>query len=171
MATKPSRDDTPPDPFAGPFSQSVRDSAQQIWLAGLGAFSKAQQEGGKLFETLVKEGVALQRKTQSVAEERVSEVTQRMSAVAGELSQKATQQWDRLEGIFEQRVSKALHKLGMPTQADLDALHARLDELQARLDKLSPTHRPSRAARPATSSTSPVRKAAAKRAPARKEPK
>lgn len=53
MATKPSRDDTPPDPFAGPFSQSVRDSAQQIWLAGLGAFSKAQQEGGKLFETLL----------------------------------------------------------------------------------------------------------------------
>ena len=39
--------------------QTVRDSAQQIWLAGLGAFSKAQEEGGKVFETLVKEGLSL----------------------------------------------------------------------------------------------------------------
>ena len=49
---------------------TVKDSAQQIWLAGLGAFNKAQSEGNKVFETLVKEGLSIQRKTQAVAEER-----------------------------------------------------------------------------------------------------
>lgn len=172
MATKPRPEDFPPPPFDGPFAQSVRDSAQQIWLAGLGAFSKAQEEGGKLFESLVKEGASLQRKTQSVAEERMTDVTKRVSAVAEELSQRATQQWDRLEGIFEQRVSKALHKLGVPTRADLEALHARLDELQAGLDKLHGAPRSARAARGTAAGASPARKVAAKRpAAARKAAK
>src|SRR4051812_626481 len=54
-------------------ADTVKESAQQIWLAGLGAFSKAQEEGGRVFEALVKEGVGLQRKTQSVAEGKLSE--------------------------------------------------------------------------------------------------
>ncbi|HEY2977034.1 MAG TPA: phasin family protein, partial [Burkholderiaceae bacterium] len=61
-------------------ASTVKDSAQQIWLAGLGAFSKAQEEGGKLFETLIKEGVSLQRKTQAQAEEKITQVTGKMSA-------------------------------------------------------------------------------------------
>ena len=60
-------------------SGTVKDSAQQIWLAGLGAFSKAQEEGGKVFEALVKEGLSIQRKTQAVAEEKISEATDRKS--------------------------------------------------------------------------------------------
>ena len=52
---------------------SVKESAQQIWLAGMGAFSKAQAEGGKVFETLVKEGISLQKKTQGLAEDKISE--------------------------------------------------------------------------------------------------
>ena len=43
----------------GPLSSAVRESAQQIWQAGLGAFAKAQGEGGKVFESLVREGVSL----------------------------------------------------------------------------------------------------------------
>ena len=35
-------------------SKSLSESAQQIWLAGVGAFSRAQAEGTKLFEGLVK---------------------------------------------------------------------------------------------------------------------
>ena len=59
-------------------ASSVKDSAQQIWLAGMGAFAKAQAEGGKVFDALVKEGVSLQRKTQAVAEEKLGDVTGKM---------------------------------------------------------------------------------------------
>jgi poly(hydroxyalkanoate) granule-associated protein len=117
-------------------ASTVKDSAQQIWLAGLGAFSKAQEEGGKLFETLIKEGVSLQRKTQAQAEEKITQVTGKMSAMAGDVGAKAGQHWDKLESIFESRVSKAMTKLGVPSANEIDALNKRIDELSAAVAKL-----------------------------------
>ena len=122
-------------------ANSVRDSAQQIWLAGMGAFAKAQQEGGKVFEALVKEGTSLQRKTQAVAEERIGDVATKMSAMAEGVTSKAGQHWDKLESIFEQRVSKALGKLGVPSSQDVSTLVARIDELAAEVAKLTKTPR------------------------------
>jgi poly(hydroxyalkanoate) granule-associated protein len=122
---------------AAEFSSTIKESAQQIWLAGLGAFAKAQEEGSKVFDILVKEGVSMQRKTQAAAGEKVSEATSKMASMATDLSSKATGQWDKLETIFEGRVSKALNELGVPTQKDVQALGARIDELDRRLSALS----------------------------------
>jgi poly(hydroxyalkanoate) granule-associated protein len=143
-------------------SGAVRDSAQQIWLAGMGAFSKAQAEGGKVFETLVKEGQNLQKKTQGMAEEKISEVTDRMTAMADTVTAKAGQNWDKLEAIFEQRTAKAMNKLGVPTAKDVQALIKRVDELAAAVAKLSRSA-PTRAAlKPSAKSTAkaPTRRAA-----------
>ena len=41
---------------------------QQIWLAGLGAFSRAEEEGNKLFDSLVKVGEELESKTVDFAD-------------------------------------------------------------------------------------------------------
>jgi len=116
-------------------SGSVKDSAQQIWQAGLGAFSKAQAEGSKAFEALVKEGMSIQRKTQSAAEEKISEATSKMTNMATDITSKATGQWDKLETIFEDRVAKALHKLGVPTAKEVQALMKRVDELSRQSGK------------------------------------
>jgi poly(hydroxyalkanoate) granule-associated protein len=121
-----------------PLAGSVKDSAQQIWQAGLGAFTKAQTEGTKAFEALVKEGVSFQRKTQSAAEEKINEATQKMTSMATDISSKASGQWDKLESIFEDRVAKALNKLGVPSAKDVSALIARIDELNASVQKLTP---------------------------------
>ena len=148
---------------AAPLKGSVKDSAQQIWQAGLGAFNKAQAEGSKAFEALVKEGVSIQRKTQSAAEEKISEATNKMSNMATDISSKASGQWDKLESIFEDRVAKALNKLGVPSAKDVNALIARIDELNLSVQKLS-----GKAATPkAVAKAAPVvpAKAAAKRAP------
>ncbi|HEV7915273.1 MAG TPA: phasin family protein [Albitalea sp.] len=147
-------------------SGTVKESAQQIWLAGLGAFSKAQEEGGKVFEALVKEGTALQRKTQAVAEEKIGEVTSKMSNMAGDVTARAGQQWDKLESIFEERTSKALSKLGVPSSKDVDALIQRIDELSAQVAKLSKAA-PARAAK-TTARSNGAAKPAAKRGAARK---
>jgi poly(hydroxyalkanoate) granule-associated protein len=162
----------------------VKESAQQIWLAGMGAFARAQAEGTKVFETLVKEGTSLQKKTQSAAEDKLSEVTSKMSNMAGDVQAKAGQHWDKLESIFEERTAKALKKLGVPSAKDVDALMARIDELNAKVAKLSkgaPAKAPSKT--PATrmaridelSSTTPEPAAprsapAAKKAAAKKKP-
>ena len=152
--------------LGSPLAQSVKDSAQQIWLAGMGAFAKAQAEGGKVFEALVRDGHALQRKTQTAAEDRISEVTSKMTNMAGDISGKATQHWDKLESIFEARVAKALNRLGVPSAKDVDALMARIDALSASVARLSGA--PAKAsAKPAVKRAAPAKKAAAKRAPRR----
>lgn len=140
---------------------AVKDSAQQIWLAGLGAFSKAQQEGGKVFEALVKEGLTIQRKTQSAAEEKVSDATQKMTHLASDIQSRAGYQWDKLENIFEDRVAKALNKLGVPSARDVDALVARMDELNKNIEALSPK---APAARKAVAKTKTAAKTAAPQA-------
>jgi poly(hydroxyalkanoate) granule-associated protein len=143
-------------------AQSVKESAQQIWLAGMGAFSKAQEEGGKVFDTLVKEGLSLQKKTQGMAEDKISEVTGKMSAMAGSVTAKAGHNWDKLETIFEARTAKAMNKLGVPTAKDVDALVQRVDELAAAVAKLA------RGAGKAAAKTGKATKTAAK--PAVKAP-
>ena len=143
-------------------SSTVKDSAQQIWLAGLGAFSKAQEEGGKVFEALVKEGLTIQRKTQAVAEEKITEATSRVTTMASDIGSKAQGQWDKLENIFEDRVAKALAKLGVPSARDLEALNARVDAL-AKGSKAAPAKAAAKAAaKPAAKA--PAKKAAAKKA-------
>lgn len=117
------------DQTAAQLGESVRASAQQIWLAGLGAFAKAQEEGSKVFDKLVKEGAGLQRKTQDAAEEKFGEATSRMNSMASDIGARAAGQWDKLENIFEERVAKALRKLDVPTASDLERLSARIDEL------------------------------------------
>lgn len=153
------------DKKSGPqLSGAVKESAQQIWLAGLGAFSKAQEEGGKVFETLVKEGLSIQRKTQAVAEGKISEATNKMATMATDIQSKAGHQWDKLENIFEDRVAKALNKLGVPSAKDVDALIARIDELNRNVQKMSgkaPT---------AKTAAKAAAKPAAKKAPAAKRP-
>ncbi|RYF02308.1 MAG: poly(hydroxyalkanoate) granule-associated protein [Comamonadaceae bacterium] len=113
----------------------ARESAQQVWLAGMGAFAKAQQEGGKVFDNLVREGLDMQRKTQAAAEEHLSEAPTRASGLASGIGKRASGQWDKLEGIFEERVSKALRRLGVPTASDVQVLHDRIDALARELEE------------------------------------
>ncbi len=154
-------------------SGSVKDSAQQIWQAGLGAFTRAQAEGSKAFESLVKEGVSIQRKTQAAAEEKISEATNKMTNMATDITSKASGQWDKLESIFEERVAKALNKLGVPSAKDVNDLIERIDNLNKAVQKLSPKA-PAKKTVPATpkGDAVPAKKTAAKRAaPARKAAK
>jgi poly(hydroxyalkanoate) granule-associated protein len=149
-------------------AEGIKASAQQIYLAGLAQFSKAQQNGSNVFETLVKEGMAVQRKTQAVAEERISEVTNRAAGVANEVAAKATGQWNKLEDIFEDRVARALNKLGVPSAKDIDTLIKRIDALSKQVgSKATAAAKPVRAAAKTAraKATTAVKKAApAKRA-------
>ena len=105
---------------------TIRESANQIWLAGLGAFAKAQAEGGKVFEALVAEGQRMQEQTRTAADERIAEVRSR-----------AVGTWDKLEQVFEDRVARALHSLNVPTRNDIDSLSKRVAELTEVAKKLT----------------------------------
>ena len=104
----------------------VRESASQIWLAGLGAFATAQREGLKVFENLVAEGEKFQEKAKLETDERIED-----------MRGKATGAWDKLEHVFEERVARALHALSVPTRKDIDQLSKRVSELTVTAKKLS----------------------------------
>lgn len=117
-------------------ASAIKESASQIWLAGLGAFAKAQEEGGKVFEALVKEGSGLQMRSKSFTEEKLGDVTGKVAKAAGDVAKQATQSWDKLESVFEDRVGRALSRIGVPTNKDMQALSARVQALTASVAKL-----------------------------------
>jgi poly(hydroxyalkanoate) granule-associated protein len=125
----------PPEFDPQHMSEQMKQSAQQIWQAGLGAFAKAQQEGGKMYESLVKEGSKLQETTLQ-AQAKVAEAAAKASAMASDMGQRASGQFDRLEGIFEERVAKALHSMGLPNVQDIADLQARVAALEAEVKVL-----------------------------------
>lgn len=140
-------------------SSQVQDYAHEIWLAGLGAFSLAQQEGGKLveqgrksfeetgtkvfgesskfFDRLVKEGGKLEGKGRKAASDTVSGVRDDVENRVGKVRETAQSNWDKLEKVFEQRVARALSKLGVPTSDEISQLSNRVAELNKRVRELS----------------------------------
>ena len=125
----------PPEYDPQQMSEQMKNSAQQIWQAGLGAFAKAQEEGSKVFEALVKDGSKLQETTIQ-AQAKMAEAAAKAGAMASDMGQRAGGQFDRLEGIFEERVAKALHHMGLPDAQDLADLQARVEALEADIKTL-----------------------------------
>ena len=117
------------------WSQSVRESAHLIWLAGLGAFAKVSSEGSKLFDVLVKEGEKVEEQTRGAAENVLETAKQQTEETRGRMGET----WDRVEQIFEDRLTRVLGRLGVPNHDDLRELTQRIDALQVRLDQLGRT--------------------------------
>lgn len=154
-------------------TSTIKESTQQIWLAGLGAYAKAQEEGGKIFEALVQEGEALQTRTRQSADEKIAAMTDKTAGT-----------WGRLEQVFEDRVARAVASLGIPTRKDIDKLSKRMAELTEvvqqlidaqDLDDVAPADeaKPAAAAakKPVAAKKPPVKKAAAPIAKVKEEVK
>ncbi|HEY0506228.1 MAG TPA: phasin family protein [Lysobacter sp.] len=114
-------------------TRSLSESAQQIWLAGVGAFSRAQAEGTKLFDALIKEGMTLEQTARRLAGGQADAVRDAVGSKVGQARERAVDTWDRLEKVFEDRVQRALVKLGVPGRDDLNDLSRRVDALTAEL--------------------------------------
>jgi poly(hydroxyalkanoate) granule-associated protein len=117
-------------------SKAVLESSHQIWLAGLGAFAKAQQGGKQVFDMLVKQGEILEAKTRSAASQTADAAREAAKAKAKEMQIMAGGTWDKLEQVFEDRVSRALARLGVYTSSDVERLSERVNELSEAVNAL-----------------------------------
>jgi len=108
---------TPDDDAAKAFA----DSAQRIWLAGLGAFERARTEGPRMFDALVDQGKALGSRAREAADQALRNVREGASG--------ATEGFDRLEQVFEERVSRSLGRLGVLTRAEVNDLSQQVRDL------------------------------------------
>ena len=159
--------------------KSITESAQQIWLAGMGAFNRAQSEGSKLFESLVRDGLSLEQTARKLAGNRANVVRDVVEGRVGQARERAVDTWDKLEKVFEDRVQRALVKLGVPGRDDLNALTQRVERLTEELRKANggaapkAAKAPRKAAAPAAAKAAKAPRKAAKatKAPARKPAK
>jgi poly(hydroxyalkanoate) granule-associated protein len=110
----------------------IKDSARQIWLAGLGAYTKAEEDTGRFFDRLVQEGEQLESKTRGVVEKQIKSVEDRVGGVR----ERATGTWDKLENLFDERVSGALRRLGIRRKEEIDDLELRISALETELTRL-----------------------------------
>lgn len=113
-------------------SDKIKESANQIWLAGLGAYNKAEEDTGKIFDKLVKEGEELEALTRGAVGKRFKAVEDHVEGVRD----KASSTFSKLESVFDQRVSAALDRLGIPTKKEVDDLNKHIKQLEARLKTL-----------------------------------
>ena len=151
--------------------RTLSESAQQIWLAGMGAFGRAQSEGTRLFEGLVKEGLNLEQTARKLAGGQADAVRDAVESKVGHARERAADTWDRLERVFEDRVQRAMNKLGVPRGEDLIELSHRVEDLgKGRPAQLRQSGAPRPAAKtPAKRTTRAATKAT--KAPAKKAAK
>ena len=149
-------------PAVADYATPVIESAREIWLAGLGAFSVAQAESGKmieqgnkLFKDLVAEGAKLEKKTRTAAETAVGDIKGEVESRVEAVRQQAADNWDKLENIFEERVARVLGQLGVPTASDVNELSERVAELSRQVSEM---------AKPAPPAKTPAKKPAKKTA-------
>lgn len=162
----------------------VQDNAHEIWLAGLGAFALAQEEGvslvrkggklinqqtgkvisesSKLFERLVAEGKKLEGKGRKIAEDAVGGVKHDVEGRVSKAREQARTNWDKLEKVFEDRVARALSRLGVPTSDEIQELSKRVSELNKRVRELADAQNKAAAKAAAKPAPKPAAKPAAK---------
>jgi poly(hydroxyalkanoate) granule-associated protein len=129
-------------------SQAMQDSAQKIWLAGLGAFERAKSEGPKMFETLVSQGRHLSGRARGAADQALKTVRMQAAEAQGK--------WDKLEQVFEERVARSLHRLGVLTKSEVGDLSKQVRELNENVRAMM------RGAKPKPAAKSRKKKAARK---------
>lgn len=137
------------------------ESAQQIWMAGLGAFARAQDQGSKLFDALIREGQTIESKTRHFATGRADGVRDKVENTVSNVKERAADTWDRLEKVFEDRVSRSLTRLGVPGREEMQALIDRVEALNrsVRQQHPAPAHPAAPTPRKPAARTKPAAKA------------
>lgn len=111
----------------------LRKYTQQIWNAGVGAFSRAEEEGGKFFDNLVKVGEEIENRTRDIADTTVETVAEARDKVL----EKASDTRGRVERMIDESLAGALERMGIPTQREIELMNNRLDTLTRLLEELT----------------------------------
>lgn len=107
----------------------VKQYTRKAWLAGLGAYAKAGQEGYDYFKELVKTGETVEKDGKKLVNKKIDAVNERVDDLKSDAVQAVEGRLEQIENAFDQRVARALNRLGMPSRHDLDALSVRLEQL------------------------------------------
>ena len=144
------------------------ETVHHIWLAGVGALANAKKDGPQVFEKLLAAGARIHESSRKAADEAVRSALEQVQTTVSErmkgAQSQATEAFDSLEKIFQTRVHRVLHQLGVPSSDEIAALSKRVDALNESVGRMSGARRSPAKSRKntATQSRSP-RKTASRR--------
>ncbi|WP_296248773.1 phasin family protein [Pseudomonas sp. UBA4194] len=142
----------------------IEKYSRQIWLAGLGAYSKISNDGSKLFETLVKDGEKAEKQVKDEVDDQVDSVKASANTAksrVGDVKDRALGKWGELEEAFDKRLNSAISRLGVPSRNEVRELHSKVDALTRQIEKLTGASASSVASKPAAVRTRPAANGAA----------
>ncbi|TBU76877.1 poly(3-hydroxyalkanoate) granule-associated protein PhaI [Pseudomonas daroniae] len=116
--------------------------ARKVWLAGLGVYAKAGQEGLDYLRELIRLGAEAEQRGKKQVNEQVEAANGQIDGVKSRVSvvkNKVAARIEKIEQAFDSRVAGALNRLGVPARQDIEALSAKLDELSALLEHVART--------------------------------
>ena len=116
----------------------LKDSVHRIWLAGLGALAAAEEEGSKLFSRLVDRG----RDVESKGKVEVDKVSDKVRTEVDKAKAKAESAFENWGEKFDEKLTSALHRLGVPTRDEIHNLTQRVEELNSKVEHLKPRTAP-----------------------------
>jgi len=112
--------------------EGLKASAHKIWLAGLGALAMAEEEGEKLFRSLVERGERYEHGLKSPVERASGQVKEKVEDVRS----RAGETVSKVEAAFDAQVSEILNKLGLPMKGEIAELSSRVERLTKALDEI-----------------------------------
>jgi poly(hydroxyalkanoate) granule-associated protein len=125
--------------------QELLQGVQQVWLAGMGAIARAQKEGPAAFSDAVFEGLRLLNVSRSAAQRMVRDAFESAQATmqsrVGDARSQAQETWDGLETLFQNRVQRAMHQLGVPTAEEIRLLIRRVEQLNDNVEQMGTRER------------------------------
>lgn len=95
-------------------ARAIAESAHQIWLAGLGAFARAREEGSRAFEDLIARGAELEKQTRSHTRQALDRLRETMVANTRRLQRSGLDSYAHLQQLIDERVNEALQRLAVP---------------------------------------------------------
>lgn len=118
----------------------VKLYARKIWLAGLGAYSKAGQEGAEYVKDLIKTGEEVEKKGKKIVDKQLDAANSEIDTIKEDVNGvkgKFEVQLHKVEKAFDHRVARALNRFGIASKHDVETLSAKLDGLTALLERVA----------------------------------
>jgi poly(hydroxyalkanoate) granule-associated protein len=121
--------------------EDVADTANKIWKAGLGALRTAEEEGSRIFKSLMEKGDSFQSSSRKESQKQIDKMSKIIKGGVGSVKGKLddiTDQKDRFWEVLklEDTFKSVMKTFGVATNKDIDILKKKIDAISKSVNEL-----------------------------------
>jgi poly(hydroxyalkanoate) granule-associated protein len=120
---------------------TLADAANKIWKAGLGALRTAEEEGSRIFKSLVERGEDFQTSSKKGSQNQIERVSKIIKGGVGSVKGKIDDITEQRDGLWEvlkleEAFSSVMKTFGVATIKEIDILKKKIDALAKSVNEL-----------------------------------